>query len=40
MEKNFEKIGIIFNPEFNDSKTLAKKLAKKSKMPIFFPLTI
>ena len=29
MEKNFEKIGIIFNPEFDDSKSLAKKISAK-----------
>ncbi len=29
MNKTFEKIGIIFNPEFDDSKILAKKLNSK-----------
>ncbi len=38
MEKNFEKIGIIFNPEFNDSKTLAKKISQKIKNANIFSI--
>ena len=38
MEKRFEKIGIIYNPDIKEAKNLAKKINEKLKNSAVFPI--
>ena len=38
MKKEFEKTGIIFNPDIKEAKNIAREINKKLKIPKFFQL--